>query len=83
MRFHEIVKGNENGFKNCRICILQSSVYFLEYPIIDLVATIHQSESTVDVRLRQPKSQPCYDAPSWRVARRGVFAVVLRKCISD
>ena len=50
---------------------LQSSVYFWEYPIIDLLATIHQSESTVDVRLRLPKSQPCYDGPIMACSQKG------------
>jgi len=36
-----------------------------------LLATIHQSESTVDVRLRLPKSQPCYDGPIMACSQKG------------
>lgn len=39
MLFHVIIQGNKNAFKNCRIYVLQSSVYFRQYPIINSVAT--------------------------------------------
>lgn len=44
---------------------------FCQCPIINSIACSNQSGVFFDVRLRRPKSQPCYDGPIMACSQEG------------